>query len=220
MRRCGRVQFAGWTDADFDVFSIPGLEPRMDALKRQVRPKLEQLGVDLSPYLTKVLGRPIYPHVAKHARRKVNPPVDSWVAFAADKRGYKKHPHFEVGLWSTQLFAQFCVIAECPVRPQIGQAWLSNLATVQTKVPADFFWRVDHTQRQGVKTGDLSRENLVEFIEKMANSRSGELLVGLQIDRQDILLQPPARTLKDIEGCIAALAPLYTMALQVEGVEP
>ncbi|WP_397261357.1 DUF1054 family protein [Peribacillus simplex] len=27
-------------------------------------------------------GDEMYPHVAKHARRKVNPPNDTWVAFA------------------------------------------------------------------------------------------------------------------------------------------
>ena len=36
-----------------------------------------------------------YPHVAKHARRSVNPPKDTWVAFATSKRGYKMLPHFK-----------------------------------------------------------------------------------------------------------------------------
>ena len=37
-------------------------------------------------------------HVAKHARRSVNPPIDTWVAFAPNKRGYKMLPHFQIGL--------------------------------------------------------------------------------------------------------------------------
>jgi uncharacterized protein YktB (UPF0637 family) len=36
--------------------------------------------------------------VARHARRTVNPPDDTWVAFAPDRRGYKKHCHFKVAV--------------------------------------------------------------------------------------------------------------------------
>ena len=43
-------------------------------------------------------GAPAFAHVAKHARRTVNPPDDTWVAFALDKRGYKKHCHFKVAV--------------------------------------------------------------------------------------------------------------------------
>ncbi len=31
----------------------------------------------------------MFPHVAKHARRSVNPPADSWVAFANSKEAIK-----------------------------------------------------------------------------------------------------------------------------------
>lgn len=191
----------------------------MDVLKRQLRPKLEHLGSDLSIYLTEILGRRMYPHVAKHARRTVNPPMDSWVALVADKRGYKKHPHFEVGLWDTHMYAQFCVIAECPERSQISNSWLHHLSAVQAQVPEDFFWWIDHTQHQGVKASNLSREELAEFIQRMGTSRSGELLVGLQMEREIAIQQTPAMVMERIRGCLATLAPLYLLAVQAEGVE-
>src|SRR5262249_60114105 len=36
--------------------------------------------------------------VPTHPRRTVNPPDDTWVAFALDKRGYKKHCHFKIAV--------------------------------------------------------------------------------------------------------------------------
>ena len=50
-----------------------------------------QQGVDLA-------GRPVYVHVAKHARRTVNPPPETWAAFSHEARGYKKTPHFALAV--------------------------------------------------------------------------------------------------------------------------
>lgn len=41
--------FTGFNDQDFDVFSVPGLEARMEALIEHVRPKLELIGAELAP---------------------------------------------------------------------------------------------------------------------------------------------------------------------------
>ena len=65
---------------DFDVFTVDGLEERMSAIKTNIHPKLEALGNNLQNTYPNKLMRTFY-HVAKHARRKVNPPNDTWVAF-------------------------------------------------------------------------------------------------------------------------------------------
>ncbi|MDQ0168823.1 uncharacterized protein YktB (UPF0637 family) [Paenibacillus tundrae] len=74
------MNFSGFNNRDFDVFQVPGLEPRMEMLIERVRPKLEALGAELAPYLTELCGEEMFVHVAKHARRTVNPPIDTWVA--------------------------------------------------------------------------------------------------------------------------------------------
>ncbi len=104
--------FSGFHQEDFDVFAIDGLDQRMDAIKTIVRPKLEALGHHFAPVLSLKTGDEMFFHVAKHARRTVNPPKDTWVAWANDKRGYKKHPHFQIGLWQTHLFVWYAVIYE------------------------------------------------------------------------------------------------------------
>src|SRR5438445_11658888 len=83
---------------DFKVFEVKGFAPRMTEIKTRVRPKLEAFGHSLAPAISRAVGTEVFTHVARHARRTVNPPDDAWVAFAPDERGYKKHPHFKVAL--------------------------------------------------------------------------------------------------------------------------
>ncbi len=56
----GAALFAGFTQEDFDVFTIPGLEPRMEALIGLVRPKLNLLGERLSPALSVLCGEEMF----------------------------------------------------------------------------------------------------------------------------------------------------------------
>jgi uncharacterized protein YktB (UPF0637 family) len=71
---------------DFRVFDLPAFADRMAAIRAQVRPKLEGLGAALAPDVAKLTGTEIHAHVAKHARRTVNPPADTWVAFGPDRQ--------------------------------------------------------------------------------------------------------------------------------------
>lgn len=74
------MNIESFTADDFDVFKIDGLDPRMDALKERIQPKLQALGEHFSQKLSVMTGDEMHPHVEKHARRTVNPPNDTWVA--------------------------------------------------------------------------------------------------------------------------------------------
>src|SRR5262249_14386016 len=89
---------AAFGAADFKVFEVKGFAPRMSEIRARIRPKLETLGQRLLPEVSRAIGAEAFVHVAKHARRMVNPPDDTWVAFGPDKRGYKKHCHFKVAV--------------------------------------------------------------------------------------------------------------------------
>lgn len=62
-----------FTEEDFNTFTIEGLDARMEVLKETVRPKLTALGEHFAPTLSALTGDEMFPHVAKHARRSVNP---------------------------------------------------------------------------------------------------------------------------------------------------
>ena len=64
----------GFTPTDFAVFKVEGFSARMQAIYGRVRPRLVRLGDELAPELARKLHLEFYPHVARHARRTVNPP--------------------------------------------------------------------------------------------------------------------------------------------------
>ncbi|GMA50229.1 UPF0637 protein YktB [Alicyclobacillus contaminans] len=211
------MQFQGFTDADFDVFSVPGLEARMEVLKQRVRPKLVQLGEDLAPFLSEQLGVEMFAHVAKHARRTVNPPNDSWVAFCSDKRGYKKHPHFQVGLWQTHAFATFGLISESGDRAHFAAQVKRHAADVVARIPGHFEWFLDHTNPAGESAAEVDRHRLVEMADRLASLKQGELLVGIRIPREEAVTLSSAQFMQRVQNCFAVVTPLYDLATK-EGV--
>lgn len=91
-------EFNGFTADDFAIFEIPGFMDRMPRIRQQITPKLAAIGESLGPVLSERLGAPLFPHVAQHLRRTVNPPEWTWVAFARTARAYKPYVHYRVAL--------------------------------------------------------------------------------------------------------------------------
>lgn len=111
-----KSSFNGFEQRDFNVFTIDGLEERMEALRSRISTKLEAIANHLEADLSSLSGDEMFVHVAKHARRTKNPPNDTWAALASSKRGYKKLPHFQIGMWESHVFIWFAVIYESPIK--------------------------------------------------------------------------------------------------------
>lgn len=204
--------FTGFDNRDFEVFEIDGLESRMEALIDRVRPKFHQLGERISASLGQLCGEEMFTHVAKHARRTVNAPNDSWVAFANNKRGYKAHPHFQVGLWSTHVFVQFAIIYECPNKNVFAERALAELGSIRSAVPSRFVWSKDHMVPTGLKHGDLTDDQLAELFERLKSVKASELTCGIHVQRGDPVLANGEAFVTLVEETFATLLPLYKMA--------
>lgn len=197
-----------WTNKDFNVFQINGLEQRMDALNSCVRPKFNKLGENFSAFFSSHLGEEFYPHVAKHARRTVNPPNDSWVAFAPYKRGYKALPHFQIGLWSTHLFIVFAIIYEAPQKNLMAQRLLANKPLLQ-QLPNDFIVSGDHMSPEAISIEDAKEEKLDELLIRLRDVKKGEFLVGRHIPREDAIKLSVSKFQQLVEETFTALLPIY-----------
>lgn len=205
------MKFQGFTAADFNVFKIDGLEPRMEALQERIRPKLTYLGEHFSQELSILLGDEMFPHVAKHARRTINPPKDTWVAFAANKRGYKMLPHFQIGLWETHLFIWYAVIYEAPSKASIGKKLQENISYVQELIPSNFVWAVDHMKPISTLHQELSEEDLHMMFERLQTVKKAELLCGIEIPREDAVKMTGEELLQTIHDVFTQLIPLYKL---------
>lgn len=206
------MNFSGFNESDFNVFNVDGLDERMEALKGQIRPKLEELGNHFAPTLSAMTGDEMFPHVAKHARRSVNPPDDTWVAFANSKRGYKKLPHFQIGLWETHVFVWFAVIYESPIKTDFAKALKLHLSEVQKEIPSSFVWSIDHTKPEATKQGDLSEESFRNMIDRLQNVKKAEILCGINVQNDDPVLKDGDVFVKKVESTFETLMPLYRLA--------
>lgn len=204
--------FSGFTTTDFDVFKIDGFENRMDALKGNIRPKLEELGHYFAPTLSALTGTEIHPHVAKHARRTVNPPKDTWVAFSSNPRGYKMLPHFQIGLWETHVFIWFAIIYEAPNKADFGKKLVKQLNKIYKETGKDFVWSGDHTKPDALPHKDLSKEELKSLFERLQTVKKAEILCGMTIPREEAISMSPNEFISKVESVFNALIPLYKLA--------
>jgi len=91
-------EFEGFAPEDFDLFAAPEIGERMPLLKQRVTPKLKQIATALTARMGEIVEESMFPHVAQHLRRSVNPPVETWAAFARTARSYKPVVHVRVGV--------------------------------------------------------------------------------------------------------------------------
>ncbi|MBD1371282.1 DUF1054 domain-containing protein [Hazenella sp. IB182357] len=203
-----------FTEEDFHVFQVDGLDARMASLKGLIRPKLELLGADLSAFLSTHLQQEMYFHVAKHARRTVNPPEDTWVAWSTNRRGYKALPHFQVGLNDQEVFVWFALIYECEHKSYFARQLLHHSDSAWEKIPTDFYLSEDHTKPGGTPIQDLSEEQITQRLERLQQVKKAEFLCGTLIPRSEAVTLSQTALISRVEDVFHATLPLYHLALQ------
>ncbi|MCJ1656618.1 DUF1054 domain-containing protein [Staphylococcus sp. NRL 16/872] len=169
---------------DFEVFDVDGLDARMEALDKHVRPQLHQLGDYFAEYLTSQTGETFYAHVAKHARRSVNPPIDTWVAFAPNKRGYKMLPHFQIGLFRDQLFLMYGVMHEGKDKAERVKVFDKHFDELRN-LPKDYRVNLDHMKAEKPFIKDFSDDELHQAIDRVKNVKKGEFFVARVLEPTD-----------------------------------
>lgn len=197
-----------FTSKDFKVFSVEGLEPRMEALIKTTRPKLEALGEYFSTYLSQQTDETFYPHVAKHLRRKTNPPNDTWVAFSTNKRGYKMLPHFQIGLFDDHAFILFGIIYESPEKERMAAKWQHQVKDILA-LDNDFIVKGDHMKKTYDAVNSLDEDALQSYIDRLVNVKKGELLFGKVFFPGDDALSSDKKFISAIEDTFFKLLPLY-----------
>ncbi|QDX01002.1 DUF1054 domain-containing protein [Staphylococcus chromogenes] len=191
---------------DFKVFQVEGLEARMAALDEHIRPQFYQLSDYFTEYLKTMTGEMFYAHVAKHARRTVNPPKDTWVAFATNQRGYKMQPHFQIGLFEDHLFVMYGVMHEDKNKAEDVKIFEDKLDTLM-HLPEDFQISLDHTQPDKSKISHLSQEDVLKGIQRAQNVKKGEFFIARA-------LKPNAKELKTDKAFIAFLEETFEHLLK------
>lgn len=194
---------------DFKAFNVEGLDARMEALNEYIRPQLRELGEYFSDFFTSQTGETFYPHVAKHARRSVNPPKDTWVAFATNKRGYKMLPHFQIGMFEDQLFVMFGIMHEAKDKATRAKVFERKFKAIQ-QLPDDYRVCLDHMKPDKPFIKDLTDDDLIEAIQRAINVKKGKFFIARAITPQDKRLKSDKAFIAFLEETFDQFLPFYS----------
>ena len=205
---------AAFSAADFKVFDVKGFKPRMGEIKTRIRPKLETLGKSLAPAVARSLGSDTFAHVAKHARRTVNPPGDTWVAFAPDKRGYKKHCHFKVAVSRHCVRFLFEIGPEHAEKKRWAAAWKKNagkLSPVLRRVKDLAWFKNEHDEEPAASLAEMTSDALADLADEIVRTRDGQLVLGRAVTADEAARWNEAQYRQAALDTFRALVPLYRL---------
>ena len=208
------MPFSGFSPADFKVFEIEGFAPRMNAIKQRIRPKLEAVGRELAPHVGRLGDAPAFTHVAKHARRTVNAPDDTWVAFAGDKRGYKKHCHFKVAVSRGAVRFLFEVGPELADKKRWVATWKRDapkLVPVLRRARGLAWFKNEHDETPSAILSDLSADAVTKLADELLRTRDGQLVLGRVFSAAEAARWKPADYARAARETFAVLSPLYRL---------
>ena len=200
--------------ADFKVFEETGFKARMSGIRERLRPKLEAVGRSLGQGVGRAAGGEVFAHVAKHARRTVNPPDDTWVAFGPSARGYKKHSHFKVAVSRHAVRFLFEIGPEHEDKKRWAAAWKKNaprLAPVLRRVNGLAWFKNEHDEEPASALADLSSEQLAQLGDELTRTRDGQLVLGRVIQSAEAARWTEAQYRDAALETFRALAPLYRL---------
>ena len=204
------MAFNGFEQKDFDTFHIEGLDERMTAIQERIQPKFKQIGDVLTDDVSAMVGSEMYLHIAKHARRTVNPPNDTWMAIAGNKRGYKKHPHFQVGLWDDHLFLWLAFIYELPDKNKIAKNFQNNKHLIE-ELPDDYVISLNHMKNEASQLDEI---DLDKALTRFHDVKKAEFLVGRHLKPNDPTVQQGKAFIEFARSTFKRLVPLYRLAYQ------
>jgi uncharacterized protein YktB (UPF0637 family) len=208
------MQFEGFNQSDFDTFTIEGLDARMEAIQERIRPKFQAIGDKLTDELSLLVGNELFLHIAKHARRTVNAPKDTWLAIAANKKGYKMLPHFQVGLFDDHVFIWLAFIYELPNKKEIAKNFLGEFDNVLKTIPNNFVISHDHMKKESESIENLGEVGLKKSLERFRDVKKAEFLVGRHVQSNDPILKDGDKFISFVGDTFKTLFPLYKLSYQ------
>ena len=185
----------GFTPTDFAVFKVEGFSARMQEIYARVRPKLVRLGDELAPELARKLHLEFFPHVARHARRSVNPPAETWTAFGPSPKGYKRYGYLALCISGAGLHARMVVKSEADRRPEMARGLVSNAAQLAKSLRGTGIARYEKWDFKVLPAQTSADDELFTALAAGLGKKTGGLDLGfgwsvrdaLRLDRAELL---------------------------------
>lgn len=198
-------------DKSFDVFNIEGLEARMVGIREVIQPIFNELDTYFVDELSSEVGEVLPIHIAQHRRRTANAPDFTWSAMGGDKRGYKKYPHFQLGITPEYALMWLSFIDNPEFEVDMAELMLENLAWF-TQLPSEMMINTDHTKNN---YHSLEKEQLVKDLTRFKTVKKGEFQIGRVLTREKLakLSQDEAR--EYMLETYKSLVPIYLACMSL-----
>ncbi len=185
----------GFTPTDFAVFKVEGFSERMQQIYARVRPRLMRLGAELAPELARKLHLEFFPHVARHARRTVNPPPETWAAFGPSPRGYKRYGYLALCISGAGLHARVVVKSEADRRPEMARGLRGNAAQLAKSLRGTGVARYEKWNFKSLPAEMPAGDELFAMLAEGLSKKTGGMDLGfgwsvrdaLRLDRAELL---------------------------------
>ncbi|WP_088067797.1 YktB family protein [Gottfriedia luciferensis] len=202
-------------ESDFEIFTTDStLETRMAAIQNEIQPKFKEIEQEILPFLSEQANQIFFGHIAKHARRTVNAPKDTWIAFATNNRGYKMLPHFQFGLWGSHLFVLFGIIYESPNKQSIAINFEKNKSKLFKMIPNDFVLSYDHMKPDVIQKSKMKKEDFYKGIQRLHDVKKSEFLCGITIQKDEAITLTKEELIHRIKETYNTLIPLYKISIK------
>lgn len=196
---------------EFDVFDIQGLDERMASIRERIQPKFRHFAKAVASLIVSEEGADSVPvHIAKHLRRTKYAPENTWCAIGGDARGYKKYPHFQIGIAKEGVSFYLCLIDQPVKEKEMAAALLERIPELE-KLPCDYVVSVDHTFPAVLPIEAVDWEHTLI---RLRDVKKAELLMGRKLAPNDPRLATEEGTLAVMEETLRELLPIYRACME------
>ena len=201
-----------FTEEEFNLFNIKGLDTQMALIRSEIQPLFRYYGHFISEHIqTKLNSTESLPvHVAKHIQRSVHELESTWCAIGGDNRGYKKYPHFQIGINGEYLFIMLSFIDNILYQKDIAKLFQDDIEAFQS-LPEDIMIIPNHTK---LAYETIQDADLAKLFERLETVKSAEFMIGRIEPKINHLLQSE----EDYKGWLAKtvdeLLPMYQKAMK------
>lgn len=215
--------FPGFVAADFAVFALPDFGSRMPSLKAQITPKLKALGEALLPALNRAGEETLYPHVAQHLRRTVNPPEETWVAFAKNRKAYKPYVHYRVAISAEKVRVLVFVEDDAVEKAAFADHLAQNaepLAEYLARHPFLLAYDIPDESGEPKRGHALDANTLRSFAARLRRVKAQHAAFGAQFAASHHALRSGPETALVVLETLAKLKPIYALGTSATVVSP
>jgi uncharacterized protein YktB (UPF0637 family) len=171
--------------------------------------------MQLAPAFNRELARNLemvfFPHFARHIRRAVNPPAETWAAWGPSPRGYRRHGYLALYISGVGIHARAVVQSAADHRHEIARAIKSKSAHLANCFRGTKIQQYQNWEGTELPTSIAASASFFDGLGDAVARKSGGIDVGFGWSVRDALTVDRAEVL----DAFRELGPLYSLILSV-----